>query len=118
MGRKKVIRENAFQTQLRRELRERFPGCYVLKNDPHWIQGIPDFTILYKDRWASLEIKRSAKSHKQPNQERHVERMNAMSYSAFIYPENKEEIFNELERTFKTQRPTCEAESKSTDMDQ
>jgi len=104
------MRENDFQRGLKKELKERYPGCYVLKNDPTMIQGIPDLTILYKDKWASLEVKkdeataRSAmrgKSGGRPNQTTHVARMNDMSYAAYIYPENKEEILNELDRRFK-----------------
>lgn len=98
-------KESEFQRDLKKELKDRFPGCYVLKNDPTFIQGIPDLTILYKDKWAALEVKRSAsdltKSLKSnPKQGRHVARLHEMSYAAFIYPENKEEVLNALARAF------------------
>lgn len=95
-------RESRFQRDLISELEQRFPGCIVLKNDPDYIQGIPDLTILYRDRWASLECKRSEGAEKQPNQEYYVERMDDMSFSRFIYPENKEEVLHDLEHTFKS----------------
>ena len=95
-------RESRFQRDLISELEQRFPGCIVLKNDPDYIQGIPDLTILYRDRWASLECKRSEEAEKQPNQEYYVERMDDMSFSRFIYPENKEEVLHDLEQTFKS----------------
>lgn len=95
-------RESRFQRDLISELEQRFPGCIVLKNDPDYIQGIPDLTILYRDRWASLECKRSEEAEKQPNQEYYVERMDDMSFSRFIYPENKEEVLHDLEHTFKS----------------
>jgi hypothetical protein len=89
-----------FQDKLKKELKQKFPGCIVTKLDSADIQGIPDLLILYKDKWATLENKRSAKATKQPNQEYYVNKMNDMSFSRFIYPENKEEVLNELEEMF------------------
>ena len=83
-----------------------FPGCLVLKNDPNYIQGIPDLTILWNNRWATLEVKKSAKATHQPNQDYYVGLMNQMSFSSFIYPENKEEVLDELQQSFRLARPT------------
>lgn len=94
------MKENAFQAKLIRELKTKFPGCMVLKNDSSYLQGIPDLIILHHDKWAALECKRSANASKQPNQEYYVEQMNEMSFSRFIYPENKEEVLDELQQTF------------------
>lgn len=91
------MKESKFQKGLIDELKVIFPGCLVLKNDANYIQGIPDLLILHNDRWAALECKASATSHHQPNQEYYVDLMNKMSYAAFISPENKEAIFNELQ---------------------
>ena len=104
--------ESNFQASLKKELRARYPGCFVLKNDPSMNQGIPDLTILYKDKWACLEVKKSkavakSKSGKRPNQDTKVDELNAMSYASFIYPENKEDVLNELDRTFGLKRSTC-----------
>ena len=95
-----LMLENKFQANLIRELKERFPGCIVMKNDPTYIQGIPDLLVLYNNKWASLECKKSTGAKKQPNQNYYVERMNQMSFSRFISPENKEEVLNELQQTF------------------
>ena len=92
--------ENTFKTGLVKELKSSFPGCIVLHADPNEIQGIPDLVVLYEDTWAALEGKKSARASHRPNQDYYVEKMNEMSYAAFIYPENKEEILNELERSF------------------
>lgn len=94
------MKESKFQKDLKDELRKRFPGCIITKNDANCIQGIPDLLILYKDKWATLEVKRSANAPHQPNQDYYVERMNQMSFSAFIFPENKEEVLNDLARAF------------------
>ena len=94
------MRENKFQSNLKKELKERFPGCIVTKLDSGDIQGIPDLPILYKDKWATLENKKNAKASHRPNQDYYVEKMNEMSFSRFIYPENKEEVLNELTEAF------------------
>lgn len=94
------MRENKFQSNLKKELKERYPGCVVTKLDANDIQGIPDLLILYKDKWATLENKKTSKSSKQPNQEYYVNKMNDMSFSKFIYPENKDEVLNELDKMF------------------
>lgn len=92
--------ESKFQAQLIKDLKQLFPGCMVLKNDPNYLQGIPDLTILYKDRWATLEVKRSEGARHRPNQDYYVNYMNDMSYSSFIYPENKTEVLDELQQAF------------------
>lgn len=83
-----------------------FPGCIVTKIDPKHIQGMPDILILYEDKWAVLECKRSAKEHKQPNQEYYISKMGSMSYASFIYPENKKEVLDELQQAFRHRRKT------------
>lgn len=92
--------ESKFQSQLIKDLKSIFPGCIILKNDPNYLQGIPDLTIFFMDRWATLEVKKDASSRHQPNQDYYVNKMNDMSYSSFIYPENKEEVLDELQHTF------------------
>ena len=94
--------ERDFQSKLKKELKEMFPGCIVTKLDSGDIQGIPDLLILYKNKWATLENKRSANASHRPNQDYYVEKMNQMSFSRFIYPENKEEVLHELYKTFES----------------
>jgi hypothetical protein len=92
--------ESKFQKDLMDEIRETYPGCIIMKNDSGYIQGIPDWTILYKDKWAVLEAKRDKNAKKQPNQPYYVEQLNNMSFSRFIYPENKDEVLAELRKVF------------------
>ena len=92
--------ENKFKTNLNREIKRMFPGCMVLHLDPTEIQGIPDLLILYKDRWAVLEGKKSANAPRRPNQDYYVDLMDRMSFAAFIYPENKDEVLDDLYRFF------------------
>lgn len=90
--------ESGFQDRLIDKLEKLFPGCMVFKMDQ--IQGIPDLLVLYKDKWASLECKRSASAKRQPNQEYYVGKMDEMSFSRFVSPENKEEVLYELQQVF------------------
>lgn len=96
------MKESKFQADLKKELKQRFPGCIVTKLDSGDIQGIPDLLVLYKNKWASLEVKKSETASKRPNQNYYVEKMNEMSFSRFIFPENKEEVLNELHKTFES----------------
>ena len=92
--------ESKFQANLIKDIKKRFDGCIVMKNDASYIQGIPDLLVLYKDKWAALECKKTANARKQPNQEYYVGRMDEMSFSRFVSPENKEEVLRELQSTF------------------
>ena len=86
--------ESGFQDRVVHEIKDALPGCMVFKMDQ--IQGIPDLLVLHRDKWASLECKREQNAKRQPNQEYYVGRMNEMSFSRFIYPENKEEVLHDL----------------------
>lgn len=92
--------ESGFQDNLKKDLYDLFPGCMIMKLDSSYIQGIPDLLILYEDKWAVLECKKSARAIRQPNQDYYVDMLNRMSFAAFIYPENKEEVLYELQRAF------------------
>ncbi len=91
--------ESRFQRELIEELKSIFPGALIYKNESK--QGFPDLTILWKDHWALLECKKSAHESVQPNQEYYVNKANEMSFSRFIYPENKQEVLRELCQTFR-----------------
>lgn len=93
--------ESKFQSNLIKEIKERYPGCVVLKNDSSYLQGIPDLSIFHKENWAMLEVKKNDKAKKQPNQEYYVAKMDAMSFARFISPENKELVLMELDQKFK-----------------
>lgn len=92
--------ENKFKQNLTSELAEMFPGCIVTHLDPTEIQGIPDLLILHKDKWATLEGKKNATASARPNQPYYVDLMNRMSFSRFIYPENKDAVLKELQEHF------------------
>jgi hypothetical protein len=92
--------ESLYQRRVIKLIREMFPGCIILKNDPAYQQGVPDIIILYEDRWAMLEFKRSRSASKRPNQEYYVDLLDAMSFASFISPENEEDVLYDLQCAF------------------
>lgn len=92
--------ERDWQADLIKDLRAMFPDCYIQKNNPNKQQGIPDLIILWNDKWAVLEVKKSINEPYRPNQEYFIGKFNAMSFSAMICPENKQEVLNALQAAF------------------
>lgn len=95
--------ERDFQADLIKVLRRLFPGCIVLKNDPNYLQGVPDLLVLWFNNWAALEVKKSPKSAVRPNQAHYIRQMDRMSFAAIINPENKDSVLDDLQRAFGTQ---------------
>lgn len=94
------MRENAFQASLIRTIKNLLPGCIVLKLDPNYLQGIPDILILHGITWAALEAKRSEDAPHRPNQDYYVNKMSGMSFSAFVYPENVQQVLSDMVNWF------------------
>lgn len=92
--------ENKFQANLIKKLKRLYPECFIMKNDSSYIQGVPDLIVLNNDKWATLECKKSANARHQPNQDYYVGKMNDMAFSRFIFPENEEEVLEELYHWF------------------
>lgn len=97
-------RESRFQTQYQNMLEREFPGLIIVKVQTGYIQGFTDRLLLYADKWAALEFKRSADEVPQVNQPYWVDRLNRMSYAAFVYPENGREVLRDLQFTFQPNR--------------
>lgn len=111
------MNEGAFKTKVLNRIREMFPGCEIVKLDPAYQQGTPDTAILYGPFWASLEFKKSATAKKQPNQDHYINKLDEMSFAAFIYPENEEEVLCALEQAFKPPRRARVSKSKQLSLD-
>lgn len=95
------MKESVFQASLIRTIKNLLPGCIVLKNDPSYIQGIPDLIILDGVTWACLEVKKSSDAHRRPNQEFYINKMSKMSYASFVYPENVQQVLEDMINHFK-----------------
>lgn len=99
--------ESKFQQKLKNKIEKMFPGCFVIKNDPTYLQGFPDLLILYKDKWAILECKDDISSMSRTsasinNQKYYIRKLDSMSFARFIYPQNEEEVLYELQQTFQS----------------
>lgn len=105
------MNENVYQAKLIKKLEKLFPGSLVMKNDPGYRQGIPDLTILYGKCWATLEVKATSSAPVRPNQEHFIQRLDAMSFAAFINPDNEEDVLSALQRTFESCGSTCVSKS-------
>jgi len=104
--------EKHFQSKLIKEIKKRLNGCLVLKTDPNYIQGLPDLLILYKNKWAALEVKKSKTASHRPNQDYYIQLMNKMSFARFISPEVKEEVLDELCKALQSKRSTRSSRCK------
>lgn len=96
--------EREFQAAFIAELRSLFPHAIILKNDSGYQQGIPDWIMLLDDRWFIFEIKRSPTASQQPNQEYYIDLLDAMSFAAFVYPQNKDQVLDAIQRSLRTRR--------------
>lgn len=102
--------ERDYQAYLIKRIEKLLPGCVVIKNDPTYRQGFPDLLILFNNQWAALEVKKNKQAHHQPNQDYYVKELQNMSYAAFIFPENEEDILSEILRAFGVSGPACVSE--------
>lgn len=91
--------ESGFQDRLRDEIKQKYPDSLIFKMDQ--IQGIPDLLVLHKSKWASLECKKNATASHRPNQDYYVDKLNDMSFARFVYPENKDQVLEELDLYFR-----------------
>lgn len=96
--------ERDYQAGLIKRIERMLPGAYVRKHDMQ--QGWPDLLILWRDRWALLEVKKRPPkaSDFETNQEWWIDEFDSMSFSACIYPENEQEVLHALQQTFRSRR--------------
>lgn len=93
--------EMSFKQKFLAELEERLGHLDLeyIHTRPH-NRSIPDTIVLGPKYWAALEFKRTKRAPHQPNQDYYVFKLRENGYSNFVYPENSEEVLNDLERLF------------------
>lgn len=92
--------ERQYQRRLVNQLKELFPGCYIEQKRAGTQQGMPDILILWRNRWAMLEVKRDSDSDHRPNQDFYINKFSGMAFASFIYPENEEQVLYDLQTAF------------------
>lgn len=88
-------KESAFEKEVVKFLKSK--GCDVFKMR-YAPEGTPDRLFLKEGFWGMLEVKKSEKAPFRPLQPEKIKKFNEMSYAKAVYPENWEEIKNELEK--------------------
>ena len=96
------MRESQYQAHLIKKIKRMLPGCFILKNDAGYLQGVPDLLILHNERWGMLEVKIDGQAKRQPNQDYYVELLDNMSWCSYIYPSNESTVLDELQRTLES----------------
>lgn len=101
------MKESEFVGKTLNRIRLLLPNCEIIRTDPSYQQGLPDYFVLYNHHWAALEFKKSANAERQPNQDYFIERFGTMGFAAYVYPDNVEEILHELAQTFESSGGAC-----------
>jgi hypothetical protein len=106
-----MMTENKYQARIIKKLEKMFPGCMIMKTDTGLHQGLPDLVILWHKYWATLEVKASEHASSRPNQAHYIEKLKEMSFAAYIYPENEQEVLSALQQAFEPPGGTRVSES-------
>lgn len=94
------MKESKFKKQFQSKLEERTKGIDLDFFNWQGSRSRPDMIILGTNVWATLEFKRSKNASAQPNQDYHIDRLAKKGYARFVYPENEEEVLDDLEELF------------------
>lgn len=89
--------EKRLQSKIIKYLKSK--GCYVIKNNaaPGVPVGCPDLSFYIEGFYGFIEVKASKTSKFQPLQKEAVAKLDSWSWAKVVYPENWEEIQQELE---------------------
>lgn len=93
--------EVSFKNKFLKELEERLEHIdldFIHTKPRH--RSFPDVFVIGPIRWAALEFKRSKNAPHQPNQDYYIASFRIKGYANFVYPENAEEVLNDLEELF------------------
>lgn len=88
-----------FKERLHTRMQELGVDIFIIDNKSNRRSTL-DTIVLGPQHWAALEFKRSKSASHRPNQDYYVDQWDQLGFASFVYPENEEEILNELEKLF------------------
>ncbi len=93
--------ESEFKKRTIQRIKDRLPSLDLdFINTKPFNRSMPDTFVIGPWCWAALEFKRSEDADQQANQDYHIERLNRKGYARFVFPENVEEVLDDLEAVF------------------
>lgn len=93
-----MVKEVDFQSKFISKLRKLGCKCYKQQMNATTRAGTPDYIVLVGPVWIMLEFKRSKNAPKRPGQQQNIDWANEVSFGYFCYPENADEVYNEIKR--------------------
>lgn len=93
--------EKDFQSKFLSDLRKLGYKCFKQQMNSTTRAGTPDAFIFIEGWWGWLEFKKSKNAKKRPGQQENVDWANANGYGSFVYPENRDEVYNYLKELAK-----------------
>lgn len=95
------MKESDFQAKIIKWLRSK--GCFVWKCQQNSAtqRGVADIFFCYEGFYGFIEVKQAKNSPKRPGQQAFIDKMAKWSWAKFVYPQNWEEIKQELEELLK-----------------
>ena len=98
------MREADFKTKFQNKVKRELKPVAILqyKQDATTVKGFPDALFIFEGIVVFIEFKKSKTARFQEGQKLWLDRLNDNCHFAFVcYPQNADEIFNELKRLVK-----------------
>lgn len=92
-----MVLEKDFQAKVIKWLRSKGFKCFKQQMNATTRAGTPDLFIFKEGWWGWIEFKKSKNAAKRPGQQENIDWAQENSWGAFVWPENFEQIKDELE---------------------
>ena len=96
-----MVLERDFQKKFISDLRKLGFKCFKQQMNATTRVGTPDLFIFIEGWWGWIEFKKSKNAKKRPGQQENIDWANANSWGSFVYPENRDEVYNYLKEIAK-----------------
>ena len=96
-----MVLERDFQKKFISDLRKLGYKCFKQQMNATTRVGTPDLFVFNEGWWGWIEFKKSKNAKKRPGQQENIDWANANSWGSFVYPENRDEVYNYLKEIAK-----------------